>query len=30
LKESYKGREDEEEDINSYLMTLRKIKDTGI
>ena len=30
LKEREKGREYEEEDINSYWMTFRKRKDTGI
>jgi hypothetical protein len=29
LKERYKGREDEEEDISSYWMALRKLEDTG-
>jgi len=29
LKERWKGREDEEEDVNSYWMTLRKIEYTG-
>jgi hypothetical protein len=28
--EGKKGREDEEEDVSSYWMTLRKIKYTGI
>jgi len=26
----YKGREDEEEDVSNYWMTLRKTEDTGI
>jgi hypothetical protein len=30
LKEKYKGREDEEEVVISYWMTLRKIDDTGL
>ena len=30
LKEREKGREYEEEDVNSYWMTFRKRKDTGI
>jgi hypothetical protein len=28
-REEQKGREDEEEDVSSYCMTLRKRKDTG-
>jgi hypothetical protein len=30
LKLRLKGREDEEEDMNCYWMTLRKTKDSGI
>jgi hypothetical protein len=30
LKEREKGREDEEEDVRTYSMTLRKREDTGI
>jgi hypothetical protein len=30
LKEKYKGREDEEEDVISYWMILRKREDTGL
>jgi hypothetical protein len=30
LKEKERGREYEEEDVNSYWMNLRKQKDTGI
>jgi hypothetical protein len=29
LKERWKGWEDEEEDVNSYCMTLRKREDPG-
>jgi hypothetical protein len=29
LKERYKGQEEEEEDVNSKWMTLRKREDTG-
>jgi hypothetical protein len=29
-KEGYKGKEDEEEDVGSYWMTLRKGEDTQI
>ena len=29
LKEEYKGREDEEEDVSNYWMTLRKREDNG-
>jgi hypothetical protein len=30
LKERYKGREDEEQDVSGIWMTLRKREDTGI
>jgi hypothetical protein len=30
LKERYKGREDEEEDVSSYWIALRKREDTAI
>jgi len=30
LKERYKGQEDEEGDVSSYWMTLRKTKGPGI
>jgi hypothetical protein len=29
LKETQKGREDKEEEVNSYWITLRKSEDTG-
>jgi hypothetical protein len=29
MKEIKKGREDDEQDLSSYLMTLRKRNDTG-
>ena len=29
-KETHKGREDEEEDVSSFWVTLRKREDTGI
>jgi hypothetical protein len=30
LKKTYKGREEEEEDVSSYVMVLRKRGDIGI
>jgi hypothetical protein len=29
LKEGYMGREEEEEDVSSYRMTVRKLEDAG-